>query len=187
LKKLNKLSETTGPKKVVVSRKICTGVTKKLFFINSKFKVSQMKSFFRLFPVTLTVLCVLHSIQSQARPKLDELEALMCKNYATSVLFSYFKLSKIRPSQSLIKPARKVAFNVIKKQGGIKDFLTASQCHLKVEEGASTFAYLKRIDNCLNTYVGKNPKESKPHKIKFEKAISEALREVNKFFTKGPL
>ncbi|MEC7181242.1 MAG: hypothetical protein VXW15_00910, partial [Bdellovibrionota bacterium] len=99
-----------------------------------------MKIFFVLsFKVTLLTF-TLHSTLSNAKTKLEELETLMCKNYATSVLYSYFKLTKIQPPQSLIKPARKVAFNVLKKKGGVKDFLKASKCHLTVEEGASTFA-----------------------------------------------
>ena len=146
-----------------------------------------MKIFFVLsFKVTLLTF-TLHSTLSNAKTKLEELETLMCKNYATSVLYSYFKLTKIQPPQSLLKPARKVAFNVLKKKGGVKNFLKASKCHLTVEEGASTFAYLKRLDKCLNAYVGKKPKESTPHKLKFEKSISEAFREVNQFFIKGPL
>ena len=124
---------------------------------------------------------------SEKANKLEGLETLMSKNYASSVLFSYFKLTKIMPSKPLLKPARKVAFTVIKKKGGLKEFLKASQCHITVEEGASTFAYLKRIDTCLDSYIGKKPKEAKPHQEKFQKAINEALREVNQYFLKGPL
>ena len=146
-----------------------------------------MKTFFNLLFKAFLLTFTLQSTLSIAMPKIEDLETLMCKNYATSVLYSYFKLTKIQPPQSLIKPARKVAFDVLKKKGGVKDFLKASKCHMTVEEGASTFAYLKRLDSCLNSYIGKKPKESKPHKAKFEAAISEALKEVNQFFIKGPL
>ena len=155
--------------------------------MNFNLRVIFMKRLFGLFFKAFLITFTLYSTNSLARPNLQDLEALMCKNYATSVLYSYFKLTKIQPPQQLIKPARKVAFDVLKKKGGVKDFLKASKCHLTVEEGASTFAYLKRIDSCLNSYVGKKPKESKPHKEKFENAISEALKEVNQFFIKGPL
>ena len=140
----------------------------------------RLSSFFFLFLALLTNLGL-------AQQKLEELETLLCKNYATSILFSYFKLSKITPPQSLIRPGGKVAFKVIKEKGGVKSFLKASQCHIKVEEGASSFGYLRRLDDCLNSFIGNKPKEAKPHKEKFEKAISEALREVNQFFLKGPL
>ena len=146
-----------------------------------------MKTFFNLLFKAFLLTFTLQSTLSIAMPKIEDLETLMCKNYATSVLYSYFKLTKIQPPQSLIKPARKVAFDVLKKKGGVKDFLKASKCHMTVEEGASTFAYLKRLDSCLNSYIGKKPKESKPHKEKFETAVSEALKEVNQFFIKGPL
>ena len=146
-----------------------------------------MKTFFDLYLKAIFLTFALHPTFSNAKSKLEDLEKLMCNNYATSVLYSYFKLTKIQPPQSLIKPARAIAFKVLMEKGGIKEFLKASKCHQKVEEGASTFAYLKRIDKCLNSYVVKKPKESKTHQVKFEKSISEALREVNQFFIKGPL
>ena len=47
--------------------------------------------------------------------QLEKPRSLNAKNYASSVLFSYFKMAKILPPKQLVKPARKVAFTVIKK------------------------------------------------------------------------